>query len=92
MALDGFLDLVARDRADNLLGDLSALEDQQGRDAADVELARGVGVFVHVEFHDLYFSRHRRWRFRPQWAPASGMACTTPPRNRPSRAGSCSRQ
>src|SRR4029077_19651603 len=57
VALNGFLDLVARDRADDLLGDLPALEDEQGWDAADVELSGGVGIFVDVQFHDFNFSR-----------------------------------
>ena len=38
VTLNGFFDLVAGHRADNLLGDLAALEDQQGGDAADIEL------------------------------------------------------
>ena len=48
VALNGFLDLVARDRTDHLLGDLPALEDEQGWNPADVELAGGVGIFVDV--------------------------------------------
>jgi len=48
VALNGFLDLVARDRANDLIGNLSALEDEQGGNSADVELACGVGVFVDV--------------------------------------------
>jgi hypothetical protein len=48
VALNGFLDLVFGDRADNLLGNLAALEDEQRRDAANVEIARGIGVFIDV--------------------------------------------
>src|SRR5260221_14767894 len=57
MTLDGFLDLIARHRTNHLLGDLSALEDKQGWDTTDVELARGVRVFVDVQFHNLDLAR-----------------------------------
>ena len=56
MTLDGFLDLVPGYRANYLLGYLSALEDEQRRDAANVELACGIRVFINIEFYDFDFA------------------------------------
>src|SRR5579864_3666673 len=67
VAENGFLDLIARDRADDLLGDLPALEYEQGRDATDVELAGGVGVLVDIQFHNLNFPRVGGGYFRHGW-------------------------
>jgi hypothetical protein len=47
-----FCDLLFGDGADDLLGHLAALEDKQRGDAADVEPAGGVDVFVHVQLDD----------------------------------------
>src|ERR1019366_2489390 len=68
VALNGFLDLIARDRADDLLGDLPVLEDEQCWDAADVELAGGIRVFVDVQFHDFNFSRVGGCDLRHRWS------------------------
>src|SRR6266853_3940455 len=57
MTLDGLFDLVTRHRANHLLGYLSALENEKRRDAADVELACGIRVFVDVQFHDFDLAR-----------------------------------
>jgi hypothetical protein len=57
MTLDGLFDLVARHRANHLLGYLSALEDEQGRNAADVELACGIRVLVDVQLHNFDLTR-----------------------------------
>jgi hypothetical protein len=48
VTLEGLGDLLFGDRADNLLGHLATLEDEQGGDPANVEPAGGVDVFVHV--------------------------------------------
>lgn len=53
MALNDFLDLIFGHRADDLIGYLAALEDQQSGDAADVEFSGGAHVFIHVELDDL---------------------------------------
>ena len=55
MALDDFLDLIAGDRPDHLLGNLPALEDEQGRNAADVELPGGVLFSSTFNFTTLIF-------------------------------------
>lgn len=53
VALDDFFDLLFGDGADDLVGYLAALENQQGGDAADIEFSGGVLVVVHVELDDL---------------------------------------
>jgi hypothetical protein len=55
VALEDLYNLVLRDGADDLIGYLSALEDQKRGDAANVELARGLDVFIDVELDDLQF-------------------------------------
>jgi len=56
VALTSFLDLIARDRADDLLGDLSALK-MSRVGSRDVELAGGVGIFSSTfQFHDFNLS------------------------------------
>ncbi len=52
VTLEGLGDLFFGDGADDLLGHLAALEDKQRGDAADVEPAGGVDVFVHVQLDD----------------------------------------
>src|SRR5579872_4266486 len=57
MTLDGLFNLVTWNGANHLLGYLPALENEERRDAADVELACGVCVFVDVQFHDFDLAR-----------------------------------
>src|SRR5947207_8747981 len=49
VAVDSFGDLVFRHSADDLLDDLAILEDQQGRDAANLIATGGVHRLVHVQ-------------------------------------------
>src|SRR5207248_5913549 len=49
VAVDSFGDLVFRHSDDDLLDDLAILEDQQGRDAANVIATGGVHRLVHVQ-------------------------------------------
>src|ERR1700722_16983651 len=53
---DGLVDGGLGDETDDLLGDLAALEDQEGGDTADA-VAHGRGsVAVNVHFHDFEFA------------------------------------
>ena len=52
-ALERGVDGVLGDEADDLLGDLAALEDQERRNAADAVAAGRHVVFVDVHLHDL---------------------------------------
>ena len=52
-ALEGLVDGVLGDEADDLLGDLAALEDEQRGDAADAVAAGRHVVLVDVHLHDL---------------------------------------
>src|SRR5258706_7230815 len=67
MTLDGLFDLVARYGAHHLLSYLSTLENEQRRNAADIELACGIRVFVDVQFHDFDLARVCGRDFRDSW-------------------------
>src|SRR5215469_12152159 len=53
--VDRFVDRVLGDKSDNLLGNLTAFEDQQSRNSTNAvtHRRRGVGIYVHL--HDLEF-------------------------------------
>src|SRR5262249_3552665 len=55
--VDGFLEVFFLREADDRLDDLAALEDEDGRDPADLELERDVGVFVDVQLADRDLAR-----------------------------------
>ena len=57
MALKNFHDLLFGHRADNLIGHLPALEDQQSRDATNAEFSRDVHILIDVELHYLELAR-----------------------------------
>jgi hypothetical protein len=56
VAVQHFGDAVFAHGADDLLGDGAALEQQQGRDAANLEAAGGGGVVVHVQLAHFGFA------------------------------------
>lgn len=46
-------DYMLRLRADNLIDELAVFEDQERRDAANVELRGGARILVNIQFRDL---------------------------------------
>jgi len=50
--VDDFLERVLVGQTDNLFDHLSALEQEERRNAADTELERGIGVLVDVQLTD----------------------------------------
>lgn len=56
MALENLDDLFLGHGADQLIGNLAALENEQSGNAANAELGGDIHVFVNVELHDFDFA------------------------------------
>src|ERR1700751_5169375 len=53
VALKDLYNLLFRHGADDLLGHLSALKHEEGRNTANIEFARGINILIHVELYYL---------------------------------------
>src|ERR1700757_5468456 len=53
VALEDLYDLLFRHGADDLLGHLSALEHEEGRNTANIEFSRGINILIDVELYYL---------------------------------------
>ncbi len=56
VALENLDDLLFRDGANELIGNLTALENQQCGNAADAELGGDVHIFIDVELYNFDFA------------------------------------
>ena len=56
MALENLDDLFFRNGADELIGDLTALENQQRRNTTNAELGGDIHVFIDVELYNFDFA------------------------------------